>query len=127
MKKILLLCLSLSFSFSEEFYKTREFFDENLEQPNPQCVTYFVNLVKTSSYNFALWVPNEDEQNKNQWAKEHLSFDFDTWNDKQIKAKLYFYSKSKDFTGTNTLTWVTYDINTQTLQDSVQEEKLKYR
>lgn len=124
MKKILFLCILFSFSFSEEFYKTRVFFNEDLEQPNPQCVNYFVNLVKTSSYDFSIWVANEKEQDKEEWAKEHLSFDFDTWNDKQIKARLYFHSKSKEFTGTHTLTWLTYDINTQTLQDSVQEESL---
>ncbi len=122
MKAIILTIIMINICFAEDFYKTRIFFNQDLQQPNPQCVNHFVNLVKTSSYDFKVWSANKDEK----WTKEHLSFLFDTWNDEEIVAKLFFDSKSEDFQGTNTITWIRFDIRKQILQDSIQEVDLRF-
>lgn len=124
MKRIFIACiLFLTLTFAQNPHKTRIYFSQDLSQPNPQCVDIFTKLVKTSNYEFETYKGNRDIQ----WVKEHISFEFDTWDNDKIIVKLFFDwvdKDSKKFQGTGTITWLTYDIKTQILKDSVQEKNL---
>lgn len=124
MKRIFMVCvLFLTFTFAQNPKETRIYFPQNLPQPNPQCVEVFVKLAKTSNYEFESYRGDRDTQ----WVKEHISFEFDTWDNDKILVKLFFDwtdKNSREFQGTGTITWLEYDIKTQTLKDSVQEKHL---
>lgn len=110
-------------TFAQNPHKTRIYFSQNLTQPNPQCVEVFVKLVKASNYEFESYRGDRDTQ----WVKEHISFEFDTWDNDKILVKLFFDwvdKNSREFQGTGTITWLEYDINTKTLKDNVQEKEL---
>lgn len=124
MKRIFIFfILFSSLTFAQNPHKTRIYFSQNLTQPNPQCVEVFVKLVKVSNYEFESYRGDRDTQ----WVKEHISFEFDTWDNDKILVKLFFDwvdKNSREFQGTGTITWLEYDINTKTLKDNVQEKEL---
>lgn len=124
MKRIFIFfILFSSLTFAQNPHKTRIYFSQNLTQPNPQCVEVFVKLVKASNYEFESYRGDRDTQ----WVKEHISFEFDTWDNDKILVKLFFDwvdKNSGEFQGTGTITWLEYDINTKTLKDNVQEKEL---
>ncbi|QOQ95459.1 MULTISPECIES: hypothetical protein [Helicobacter] len=124
MKRIFIFfILFSSLTFAQNPHKTRIYFSQNLTQPNPQCVEVFVKLVKASNYEFESYRGDRDTQ----WVKEHISFEFDTWDNDKILVKLFFDwvdKNSREFQGTGTITWLEYDINTKTLKDNVQEKEL---
>lgn len=115
--------LFLTLTFAQNPHKTRIYFSQNLTQPNPQCVEVFVKLIKTSNYEFEFYRGDKTIQ----WVKEHISFEFDTWDNDKILVKLFFDwvdKNSREFQGTGTITWLEYDIKTKTLKDNVQEKEL---
>ncbi|BAM32813.1 MULTISPECIES: hypothetical protein [Helicobacter] len=124
MKRIFIFfILFSSLTFAQNPHKTRIYFSQNLTQPNPQCVEVFVKLVKAGNYEFESYRGDRDTQ----WVKEHISFEFDTWDNDKILVKLFFDwvdKNSREFQGTGTITWLEYDINTKTLKDNVQEKEL---
>lgn len=124
MKRIFIFfILFSSLTFAQNPHKTRIYFSQNLTQPNPQCVEVFIKLVKASNYEFESYRGDRDTQ----WVKEHISFEFDTWDNDKILVKLFFDwvdKNSREFQGTGTITWLEYDINTKTLKDNVQEKEL---
>ena len=115
--------LFLTLTFAQNPKETRIYFSENLTQLNPQCVEIFTKIVKTSNYEFETYRGDKNIQ----WVKEHISFEFDTWDNDKILVKLFFDwvdKNSKEFQGTGTITWFEYDIKTQKLKDIVQEKDL---
>ena len=124
MKRIFIFfILFSSLTFSQNPHNTRIYFSQNLTQPNPQCVEVFVKLIKASNYEFESYRGDRDTQ----WVKEHISFEFDTWDNDKILVKLFFDwvdKNSREFQGTGTITWLEYDIKTKTLKDSVQGKSL---
>lgn len=124
MKRIsIFFILFSSLTFAQNPHKTRIYFSQNLTQPNPQCVEFFIKLAKTSNYKFESYRGDRDTQ----WVKEHISFEFDTWDNDKILVKLFFDwvdKTSGEFQGTGTITWFEYDIKTKTLKDSVLEKNL---
>lgn len=122
-KAFIVFVLFLTLTFANNPKETRIYFSEDLTQPNPQCVAYFVNLVKTSNYEFGTYMENKNIQ----WTKQHISFEFDTWDSDRILVRLFFDwegKNNKEFQGTGTITWLEYDIKTQTLKDNIQEKEL---
>ena len=124
MKRVFMICiLFLTLTFAQNPHKTRIYFSQNLTQPNPQCVEIFTKIAKTSNYEFEFYRGDKTIQ----WVKEHISFEFDTWDNDKILVKLFFDwvdKNDKEFQGTGTITWLEYDIKTQKLKDSVQERDL---
>lgn len=124
MKRVFMICiLFLTLTFAQNPHKTRIYFSQNLTQPNPQCVEIFTKIAKTSNYEFEFYRGDKTIQ----WVKEHISFEFDTWDNDKILVKLFFDwvdKNNKEFQGTGTITWLEYDIKTQKLKDSVQERDL---
>lgn len=124
MKRISIIFILFStLTFAQNPKETKIYFSQNLSQPNPQCVEVFIKLAKTSNYEFESYRGDRDTQ----WVKEHISFEFDTWDNDKILVKLFFDwvdNNSREFQGTGTITWIEYDIKTKTLKDSVQEKNL---
>lgn len=124
MKRIFIFFILFStLTFAQNPKETKIYFSQNLPQPNPQCVEVFVKLIKTSNYEFETYIGDRDTQ----WVKEHISFEFDTWDNDKILVKLFFAwvdNNSREFQGTGTITWLEYDIKTKTLKDSVLEKHL---
>ncbi|MCX2716697.1 hypothetical protein OQH61_02990 [Helicobacter sp. MIT 21-1697] len=90
-----------------------------------QCVKVFVNLVKSSDFNFKSWRGDKSIE----WVKEHTSFEFDTWDKHTILVRLFFDwqdSSSDGFQGTGTIGFVEYDRQIQKLQDSTLEIPLRF-
>lgn len=115
--------LFLTLTFAQNPKETRIYFSQNLTQSNPQCVEIFTKIVKTSNYEFESYRGDKNIQ----WVKEHISFEFDTWDNDKILVRLFFDwvdKNSKEFQGTGTITWLEYDIKTQKLKDSVQDKDL---
>ncbi|KAB0573869.1 hypothetical protein F7P74_09075 [Helicobacter pullorum NCTC 12824] len=124
MKKLsIIFILFISLGYAQEAKLTQVYFDENLT--NLQCVKIFVNLVRSSNFNFKAW----SEDKSVEWVKEHISFEFDTWDKHTILARLFFDwqdSGGDEFQGTGTIGFVKYDRGTQQLQDSILETPLRF-
>lgn len=90
-----------------------------------RCVKIFVNLVKSSDFDFKSWSGDKSIE----WVKEHISFEFDTWDKRIILARLFFDwqdSRNDEFQGTGTIGFVEYDRQTQKLQDVNLEVSLHF-
>ncbi|TLD79008.1 hypothetical protein LS81_010970 [Helicobacter trogontum] len=124
MKKLsIIFILFISLGYTQEAKLTRVYFDENLT--NFQCVKIFVNLVRSSDFDFKAWRGDKSVE----WAKEHISFEFDTWDNDKILVRLFFDwqdSSSDEFQGTGTIGFVKYDRQMQKLQDANLETSLRF-
>ncbi len=124
MKKLCIaFALLIILGYTQEAKLTQVYFDENLT--NLQCVKIFVNLVRSSDFDFKAWRGDKSVE----WVKEHISFEFDTWDKHTILARLFFDwqdSSSDEFQGTGTIGFVKYDRQTQKLQDANLETLLHF-
>ena len=124
MKKLcIIFALFISLGYAQEAKLTQVYFDENLT--NLQCVKIFVNLVRSSEFDFKAWRGDKSVE----WVKEHISFEFDTWDKHTILARLFFDwqdTANDEFQGTGTIGFVKYDRATQQLQDSTLETLLHF-
>lgn len=124
MKKLcIVFALLISLGYAQEAKLTQVYFDENLT--NLQCVKIFVNLVRSSDFDFKAWRGDKSVE----WTKEHISFEFDTWDKHTILARLFFDwqdSSSDEFQGTGTIGFVKYDRKTQTLENMNLETPLNF-
>lgn len=124
MKKLcIVFALLISLGYAQEVKLTQVYFDENLT--NLQCVKIFVNLVRSSDFDFKAWRGDKSIQ----WLKDHISFEFDAWDNDKILAKLFFDwqdSSNDEFQGTGTISFVKYDRQTQKLQDANLETSLRF-
>lgn len=124
MKKLsIIFILFISLGYTQETKLTRVYFDENLT--NLQCVKIFVNLVRSSDFDFKAWRGDKSVE----WVKEHISFEFDTWDKHTILVRLFFDwqdSSNDEFQGTGTIGFVKYDRQTQKLQDANLETSLHF-
>lgn len=115
--------LFISLGYTQEAKLTQVYFDENLT--NFQCVKIFVNLVRSSDFDFESWRGDRSIE----WTKNHISFEFDTWDNDKILVRLFFDwqdSSSDEFQGTGTIGFVKYDRQTQKLQDANLETSLRF-
>ena len=124
MKKLsIIFILFISLGYTQEAKLTQVYFDENLT--NLQCVKIFVNLVRSSEFDFKAWRGDKSVE----WVKEHISFEFDTWDKHTILVRLFFDwqdSGGDEFQGTGTIGFVEYDRATQQLQDANLEFPLSF-
>lgn len=124
MKKLcIVFALFISLGYAQVAKETQVYFDENLT--NLQCVRDFVNLVKSSDFDFTSWRGDKSVE----WVKEHTSFWFDTWDKDTILVRLFFDwqdSSNDEFQGTGTMGFVKYDRQTQRLQDANLELPLSF-
>ena len=124
MKKLFIFfVLFISLGYTQEAKTTQVYFDENLT--NLQCVKVFVNLIKSSDFNFKSWRGDKSIE----WVKEHTSFEFDTWDKHTILVRLFFDwqdSSNDGFQGTGTIGFVEYDRQIQKLQDSTLKTPLRF-
>lgn len=125
MKKLCIaFVLFISLGYAQEAKLTQVYFDPNFT--NLQCVRIFVDLVRSSDFDFEFW---RDEDKSVEWVKEHISFLFDTWDKDIILVKLFFDwqdSGKNEFQGTGTIGFVRYDRKMQTLEDANLEKPLKF-
>lgn len=115
--------LFISLGYTQEAKLTQVYFDENLT--NFQCVKIFVNLVRSSDFDFESWRGDRSIE----WTKNHISFEFDTWDKHTILARLFFDwqdTANDEFQGTGTIGFVKYDRQTQKLQDANLETSLHF-
>ena len=124
MKKLCIaFILFIGLGYTQEAKPTQVYFDHNLT--NLQCVRIFVDLVRSSDFDFENWGGDKGIE----WIKEHISFLFDTWDKDIILVKLFFDwqdSGKNEFQGTGTIGFVDYDRKTQKLQNSLLEKPLKF-
>lgn len=123
MKKLyIIFALFISLGYAQEAKLTQVYFDENLT--NLQCVKIFVNLVRSSDFDFKAWRGDKSVE----WVKEHISFEFDTWDKHTILVRLFFdwQDSNRDFQGTGTIGFVEYNRGTQQLQDNNLELPLNF-
>lgn len=106
---------------AQEPQRNATYFSQNIVI-NPQCADIFISLVKESSFDFAMWASGYDKSVES--FKDSVAFMFDSVDERQIVAKLFMDSDSKEFQGTGTICWVEYDFGTKTLIDTIQEVEL---
>ncbi|MDY2822686.1 MAG: hypothetical protein SOT27_00250 [Helicobacter sp.] len=122
-KLCIAFALLISLGYTQEAKLTQVYFDENLT--NLQCVKIFVNLVRSSDFDFKAWRGDRSIE----WLKDHISFEFDTWDNDKILVRLFFDwqdSTNDEFQGTGTIGFVKYDRQTQKLQDANLETSLRF-
>lgn len=115
MKRLsIIFILFISLGYAQVAKPTQVYFDESLI--TLQCVKIFVNLVRSSDFDFKAWRGDKSVE----WVKEHISFEFDTWDKHTILVRLFFdwQDSNRDFQGTGTIGFVEYDRQTQRLQDN---------
>lgn len=76
-------CISLG---QQDSNLTQVYYNENLTLANTQCETAFIELIKTSSFDFESWRGDKSIE----WVKRHTSFEIDTWDNERIVARLFF-------------------------------------
>lgn len=122
MKKLLrFIVLVVACSVFANVKNANTYYFSNGELP-PQCADIFISLVKESSFDFAMWASGYNKSVES--FKGGLAFMFDSIDERQIVARLFMDSNSKEFQGTGTIGWVEYDFGTKTLIDTIQEVEL---
>lgn len=123
MKKLFLF-FSLIFA-NELANPTRLFFSQGIDTQSPsiqQCVAIFIELAKSSDYDFKQWSNDEEGE---EYVKDHTSFLIDQWESDKITTKLFFDWKNPQ-DGSGLMTWLEYNLTTGELKNMISEEKLKY-